>query len=336
MNFSRTATFIAISIIACLSYTQTYAQQCDQKQLDESQAAFIAMLEEKENSDQNLSFTQAEYQTTALRYVEHSERCYLALRATATGLSVPQTIKIDDGALIPNPPAIPQFGPVPDPLDYTFFPDQNKWGSSAALGTSGGTVSYSFMASSVNIHDGGDPTVNTAVTDLPGYQVCFIAEIVAAFAAWSAISDIEFVEVVDNGLSTNNPGANGLIRIGAHAFDGSGGVLAHAWAPLLQNQHFLFPDAGDMHFDTAENWTCDASGFDIGVVALHEIGHSIGLAHSTVLGAVMYPFYSSALTMLQADDVAGAQALYGPNVVTLPEYIFIKYGDYPVPILQRN
>ena len=324
-----------MGFIVGISYTQTYAQQCDQKQLDQSQAAFTAMLEEKESSDQNLSFSQAEYEDAALRYVHHSERCYIALRASATGLSVPQTIKIDDGALIPTLPTKPLIGPVPDPLDYSFFPDLNKWGSSPALGTSGGTVSYSFMASSVDIHDGGEPHVNTAITDLPGYQLCFTAEIVAAFAAWSAISDIEFVQVADNGLPTDNPGANGLIRIGAHAFDGSSGVLAHAWAPLLQSEHYLFPDAGDMHFDTAENWTCDASGFDIGVVALHEIGHSIGLAHSTVLGAVMYPFYNPALTMLQDDDKAGAQALYGPKVLQ-PEYIFIKYGDYPVPILKTN
>ena len=241
-------------------------------------------------------------------------------------------MKIDDGALIPVLPANPLIGPS----NFTLFPNENKWGASQVLGTSGGTVSYSFMNSGVNIFDNGDPSVNTGITSLTNYQVCFKAEIIAAFAAWSAISDIDFIEVLDNGLSTNNPAANGQIRIGAHSFDGASGTLAHAWAPLLQSQHFLFPDAGDMHFDTAENWTCDASGIDIGVVALHEIGHSIGLAHSAVLGAIMYPFYNSALTVLQMDDTAGAVTLYGENIVVQPELIFIKYGDYNVPILKSN
>ena len=239
-----------------------------------------------------------------------------------------EPVRIDDGALIP----VLLVGP----LNFTLFPNENKWGASAVLGTSGGTVSYSFMDNGVGIYDGGAPDTNSNITSLANYQACFKAEIIAAFAAWSAVSDIDFVEVADNGLPTNNPGAGGLIRIGAHAFDGSSGTLAHAWAPLLKSLHYLYPDAGDLHFDTAESWTCDVSGIDIGVVTLHEIGHSIGLAHSTIFGAIMYPYYNPGLTVLQPDDVEGAVTLYGPNIVAQPEFIFIKYGEYSVPILKSN
>ena len=308
----------------CLSYTQAFAQHCDQKLLDESQSAFVAMLEHRNRSPVNLSFTQEEYKKAAIRYVNLSEACYHDL----TALKLGEPLKIDDGALIPILPV--------DPLNFSLFPNENKWGASAVLGTSGGTVSYSFMDTGVGIFDGGAPVTNTNITSLATYQVCFQAEIVAAFAAWSAVSDIQFTQVIDNGLPTDNPGASGLIRIGAHAFDGASGTLAHAWAPLLQIQHFLFADAGDLHFDTAENWTCDSSGIDIGIVALHEIGHSIGLAHSAELGAIMYPFYNPGLSELQPDDIAGAVTLYGPSINLQPEYIFIKYGDYSVPILKNN
>ena len=330
MKVLREVAFFSICVAVSLFHSQVFAQTCNQYLLEKSQAAFVAMLEERDAAPDILSFSEDDYQNAALRFVRFSEACYHQLSSTASSLS--ESVKIDDGALIP---VLPDDA-MPDPLDYSFFPNENKWGASAVLGTSGGTVSYSFMDNGISIYDGGEPATNTAITSLTNYQVCFKAEIIVAFAAWSAVADIDFVEVVDNGLATNNPAANGLIRIGAHAFDGVSGTLAHAWAPLLQSEHYLFPDAGDLHFDTAENWTCDTTGIDIGVVALHEIGHSIGLAHSTVLNAIMYPFYNPALTGLDIDDIDGAVALYGPRVVAQPEYIFIKYGDYTVPVLKGN
>ena len=49
---------------------------------------------------------------------------------------------------------------------------------------------------------------------------------------------------------------------------------------------------------------------DLYSVVLHEVGHALGLGHSDVPGAVMYPYYRQA-SGLTADDVAGIQALYG-------------------------
>jgi hypothetical protein len=46
-------------------------------------------------------------------------------------------------------------------------------------------------------------------------------------------------------------------------------------------------------------------------VTLHEVGHALGLAHSDLPSAVMYPFYRQSTT-LSADDINGIQALYGP------------------------
>ena len=70
----------------------------------------------------------------------------------------------------------------------------------------------------------------------------------------------------------------------------------------------------DTLFSTA--WTWDSyrgplrSTVDIQRVALHELGHAIGLNHSTVAGAVMQAYVGNQYT-LSPDDIAGAQALYG-------------------------
>ena len=97
---------------------------------------------------------------------------------------------------------------------------------------------------------------------------------------------------------------------GAHGdsypFDGPGGILGHTYYPAPPNSE---PVAGDMHLDADEAWAA-GTAVDLYSVVLHEVGHALGLGHSDVPGAVMYPYYRQA-SGLTADDVAGIQALYG-------------------------
>ena len=46
-------------------------------------------------------------------------------------------------------------------------------------------------------------------------------------------------------------------------------------------------------------------------VAIHEIGHNLGLDHSNVGGSIMYPFITDGVTSLHEDDINGVQRLYG-------------------------
>lgn len=184
-----------------------------------------------------------------------------------------------------------------------------KWGG-PAMGTPGGTVTWSLMDSGI----GTDADASTALSAF--MPVGFKAEIEAAFAAWSAVADIDFMETADDGL-VFDVGVVGDIRIGGHTFDGPGGTLAHGFYPPVNGTGA----AGDIHFDTAEIWKIGfgGAGFDIFTVMAHEIGHAIGLDHTMVPASLMNPFYTEAFSGPQADDIAGAVFIYGPRDVDVPE-----------------
>ncbi|PIK37483.1 putative matrix metalloproteinase-14-like [Apostichopus japonicus] len=63
-----------------------------------------------------------------------------------------------------------------------------------------------------------------------------------------------------------------------------------------------------------------SKGENLVAVAAHEIGHSLGLAHSNVLGAIMFPYYfnSQLNVQLHLDDIMGIESLYGNGMTTTP------------------
>ena len=132
------------------------------------------------------------------------------------------------------------------------------------------------------------------------FEFFFRGEVRRAFASWSNAAGLNFEE-------TSTPSLPRSLDIDFEPNDGPLGVLARAFFPSPPNSE---PIAGDVRFDLAENWTADNSGIHVYTVALHEIGHSLGLDHSSVPGAIMAPVYAGAMSGLHADDVAGIRSLY--------------------------
>ena len=129
-----------------------------------------------------------------------------------------------------------------------------------------------------------------------------------AFQTWAdALCGMDFVEMASGPTDFVSGWFTGDHGDGA-PFDGVGNVLAHAFYPPLCGGSF----AGHMHFDEDEDWSLTGSGgtFDLETVALHEVGHLLGLAHSSDPNAIMYPTYTGVRRSLGQDDLDGIRRLY--------------------------
>ncbi|WP_456406038.1 matrixin family metalloprotease, partial [Thiolapillus sp.] len=77
----------------------------------------------------------------------------------------------------------------------------------------------------------------------------------------------------------------------------------------------------DIFFNIAESWDIYdgpvQAKFDFKRIALHELGHALGLGHENANPAIMQPTVGNIYT-LQPDDLAGVAALYGPAGPTDP------------------
>ncbi|MEO9901176.1 matrixin family metalloprotease [Nisaea sp.] len=183
-----------------------------------------------------------------------------------------------------------------------------KWGVSQVAQTTGGTVTYSYA----------NANFGNQFADFDSFitEDAFQTDITSAFAAWEDVANVQFKLVSDS--------SNVDIRIGWANIDGEGGTLGAA----------IVPSSGPLdnviiRFDRDENWFTGGSSppsqTDFVYVATHEIGHAIGIDHSTDTSALMSEFYNRDISGLQADDIAAAEAIYGSsNIEKIDVFRFLN------------
>ena len=193
------------------------------------------------------------------------------------------------------------------------------------------TITYSYN----NFLDGGlkDPMGISVPAD-------FIRTVTEeAFGLWAEVAPLNFVEVPDIGttvFTSNSASYNvldtcespsdvgcdfGTIRL-SHRF--INGTDAQNGMPTTKALAY-FPSsggniAGDIQFDNGDPWAIvgTSSEPDILGIMTHEIGHTLGLGHTNIDGAVMFPAalrrMGPGTGLLTQDDINGVRAIYGTGV----------------------
>jgi len=165
----------------------------------------------------------------------------------------------------------------------------HKWGDST-FGEPSGTISWN--ANLNGLTPAGDATIDQLESALQ-----------SAFTAWENVANVDFIEVA---------GAAD-VNVGDVTFGPDSDVLAVARISDLSD--FSEPNVADISFSAEVPWAPmtdpDVVSQNFFAVALHEIGHILGLEHVDDPTQIMNAFLTA--DDLGNGDIQGIQALYGTD-----------------------
>jgi hypothetical protein len=158
--------------------------------------------------------------------------------------------------------------------------------------------------------------VNPVNLDLP--QAAVIAAVRAGADAWDFQSAASFrFDYAGTSTQTTNTFDSINLIMFRNASNGSTIATTYWWSNSsgILDADIVFWDGGFRFYSGTSGCS---GGFYIEDIAAHEFGHALGLGHSSLATATMYPSTSSCNAsnrILDPDDVAGVEALYPPTAV---------------------
>ena len=136
-------------------------------------------------------------------------------------------------------------------------------------------------------------------------------QVQGSFDKWASVagSRLSFTAGTSNTITASSNDTENIIAwTTSPSNDFSSGTLAITFSSFSAGAVSNFKD-GDIIFNDRDfSWGAGGQG-NASSVSLHEIGHFIGLNHTTDMKTVMFPF-DGGLTQLSSDEIAAAQALY--------------------------
>lgn len=187
---------------------------------------------------------------------------------------------------------------------YVLYP--YKWGS-GLRGTSGGVITWSASAQIPT----DNPYTDSAAVMPPSY----LDTLRAAFARWNQVGNFTFVETTDgvnadihivfDELESRSSSTLGL----AQTFYGiTSGAAREAFISFDIGRRYRTND-GVIH--SAGSVSSTSTIYNFYAIALHEIGHALGLDHENDFATLMNSYYSPSVADLTSDEINGVRALYG-------------------------
>ncbi len=161
----------------------------------------------------------------------------------------------------------------------------------------------------------GEPSALFAALDAQMPRAVWQGAIQRAVSTWSNVSNVNVGVVADGGQSFGVDGPVqgdrrfGDIRIGGFPMDPTSLAVSVPPSAALNGTF-----SGDIFINTRESFTEEK----LYAVALHEVGHALGIPHSTNPRSVMFP-QLNLNTVLTGTDVASVRSLYGIRSIDLNE-----------------
>jgi hypothetical protein len=180
-------------------------------------------------------------------------------------------------------------------------------------------ITLSFVPDGTNL---GGPISNlqSVFNTKFGSAAVWQNEILMAAQTWAQQTNINFVLASDSGAASGSGSYQqgdpefGDLRFGGYAMSNSN-ILAIGYLPSKVNNYSI---AGDIGFNSSQPFNIGTT-YDLYTVALHEIGHALGLGHSSGYSTAMYANYSGVKSALSADDIAGVRNIYSSGNPRTPD-----------------